>query len=139
MKNYPKYQDVRVTNFLTSFVIIICLCLAMFSMPAYAAAPTPEQVAKLTANVAPASRWSVAVHEDTAVIGANADDHTGLYSGSAYVFVRDAAGIWSQQAKLTANNPDAYDNIGKSLHKNVKNEVIGKRLSIFQHHYGQKS
>jgi hypothetical protein len=45
--------------------------------------------------------FSVAVDEDTAVIGAYADDEG---SGAAYVFSRSAGGVWSEQQKLTASD-----------------------------------
>ena len=52
---------------------------------------------------------SVSVSGDTAIIGAYRDDEKGIYSGSAYVFTRNGE-IWSQQAKITANDgaPDDF-------------------------------
>ena len=46
---------------------------------------------------------SVAVHDDTIVVGAHQDDDSGTDSGSAYVFTRDSSG-WSQTAKLIASD-----------------------------------
>ncbi len=71
--------------------------------------------------------WSVAVSGDTAVVGAlledsnaagvngNQGDNTAPDSGAVYVFVRDAGGIWSQQAYLKASNTGAGDEIGRSV------------------------
>jgi hypothetical protein len=76
------------------------------------AAGTWSQQAKLTASDAAAEDrfgWAVAVSGDTAVIGAHQNDDAGLNSGSAYVFVRDAGGTWSEQAKLTASDAAAND------------------------------
>jgi trimeric autotransporter adhesin len=38
-----------------------------------------------------------------------------LAAGAAYVFVRDGAGAWSQQAHLKASNPDPGDRFGTKL------------------------
>ena len=43
---------------------------------------------------------SVSLDGDTALIGAHDDDAGGAQAGSAYVFVRDRSGNWSEQAKL---------------------------------------
>jgi hypothetical protein len=43
---------------------------------------------------------SAALDGDTAIVTASADDDNGQNSGSAYVFTRDQAGVWSQTAKL---------------------------------------
>ena len=53
---------------------------------------------------------------DTALVGARFDD-TGVGSdaGSAYVFTRDGAGTWTQQAKIVANDAAAGDNFGWSV------------------------
>lgn len=46
---------------------------------------------------------SVSVSGDTVVVGAPYDDENSRdNSGSAYVFSRSSSGVWSQQAKLTA-------------------------------------
>ena len=58
--------------------------------------------------------YSVAVADDTAVIGAYGDDGNGADSGAAYVFTRNR-GIWSQAAKLTASTGKPYDNFGFSV------------------------
>jgi hypothetical protein len=49
---------------------------------------------------------SVALAGDTAVIGAYGDDD---FSGSAYVFVRDGTGAWTEQAKLIASDRELYE------------------------------
>ena len=66
---------------------------------------TWSQQAKLTASDAAVSDSfgeSVALSEDTALVGASGDDDAGTHSGSAYVFVRSGT-TWSQQAKLAAS------------------------------------
>jgi hypothetical protein len=69
---------------------------------------------KLTASDAAAFDYfgdSVSVSGDTALVGAFGDDDpvAGVDAGSAYVFTRDAAGVWSEQAKLTASDATAGD------------------------------
>ena len=57
---------------------------------------------------------SVAVSDDTALIGAYGDDDQGTDSGSAYVFVR-SGGSWSQQAKLLPSDGAAADLLANSV------------------------
>ena len=58
---------------------------------------------------------SVSISEETIIIGAHQDDDNGVDSGSAYVFVRDSNGNWSQQAKLLANDGSTFDKFGSSV------------------------
>ncbi|MEP6636023.1 MAG: BACON domain-containing carbohydrate-binding protein, partial [Acidobacteriota bacterium] len=55
---------------------------------------------------------SVAISGNTAVVGAPGNDEKGESAGAAYVFVRDASRDWSQQQKLTASDPRAFDFFG---------------------------
>ncbi|MDF1592338.1 MAG: hypothetical protein P1P89_12555 [Desulfobacterales bacterium] len=74
------------------------------------------QQAKLTAADASAYDyfgWSVAIQGDTAVVGAYGDDG-GESSGSVYIFTRTGE-TWTQQAKLTAGDAEAYDYFGWSV------------------------
>ena len=58
----------------------------------------------------------VAISGDTALIAARRDDDdvNGVDSGSAYVFIRSGT-IWTQQAKLTANDAEADDLFGYNV------------------------
>ncbi len=49
--------------------------------------------------------------EDSAATGIDGDqsDNSALDAGASYVFTRDAAGLWSQQAYVKASNTDAGD------------------------------
>ncbi len=70
---------------------------------------------------------SVAIAGDIVVVGARAEDSAASgvngdqisnasdSAGAAYVFARDGAGAWSQQAYLKPSNPDAGDEFGTSL------------------------
>jgi len=55
-----------------------------------------------------------AFREDSAAIGINGDqsDNSATDSGAAYVFTRDGAGTWSQQAYIKASNSEADDWFG---------------------------
>ena len=68
---------------------------------------------------------SVSVSADTAVIGARDDDDNSTASGSAYVFVRDGAGMWSEQQKLNASDGAEFDNFGQSVSISGNTAVIG--------------
>ncbi len=86
-----------------------------------------EHQAKLTAaDPASDDRFgrSVSISGDVAVIGAYADDDDGSKSGSAYVF-RSAAGVWYQEAKLTAHDAAAGDRFGWSVSVSGDVALIG--------------
>ena len=55
--------------------------------------------------------------EDSIATGIDGDqaDNTATQAGATYVFVRDGAGAWSQQAYLKASNTDAQDFFGWSV------------------------
>ncbi|MEI7899836.1 MAG: hypothetical protein WCK89_06255 [bacterium] len=83
--------------------------------------------AKLTAADAAAEDQfgtSVSLSGDNAVIGVPGSDGAGSYSGSAYVFVRSGRN-WTQQAKLTAADPVAYDQFGNSVSLAGDSALIG--------------
>jgi hypothetical protein len=79
---------------------------------------TWSQQAKLIASDAAAGDLfgdAVELVADIAVIGARADDDAGSGSGSAYVFTRNSADIWSQEAKLVASDAAAAGLFGAAL------------------------
>ncbi len=83
---------------------------------------------------------SVAIAGDTVVVGApredsnatgvdgNQSDNSATDSGSAYVFVRDGAANWSQQAYLKASNTEGGDLFGDSVAIAGDTIVIGATL-----------
>ncbi|MCW5205529.1 FG-GAP repeat protein [Desulfobulbus sp. F5] len=82
-----------------------------------AANGTWSQQAKLTADDEAATDYlgySVSLSGDTALIGASGDDDKGDLSGAAYVFVRSGT-VWTQQAKLTAEDETAGDRFGSGV------------------------
>ena len=52
---------------------------------------------------------SVSINGDHAVVGARKDDDNGVGSGSAYIFVNNHNGSWSQQDKITAGDGEAEE------------------------------
>lgn len=86
-----------------------------------------NQQAKLTASDAATDDVfgkSVAISGSTAVIGAHGNDDAGSLSGSAYVFTRNGS-IWSEQAKLTADDADADNWFGYAVAVDGDTAVIG--------------
>lgn len=58
---------------------------------------------------------TVAVSGDVALVGAFQDDSPAGNAGSAYIFERDAQGVWSQTAKLTAADAASRKYFGKAV------------------------
>ena len=81
--------------------------------------------------------YSVAVSGDTVVVGARfedsdsdvigigQDDNSVVFAGAAYVFVRNGAGVWSQQAYLKASNSDEGDLFGSAVAISSDTVVVG--------------
>ncbi|MFC1601038.1 FG-GAP repeat protein [Candidatus Sumerlaeota bacterium] len=85
------------------------------------------QQAKLTADDgAPDDGFgeSVSISGDTAVVGTWGDDDAGDFSGSAYVFTR-TSGVWTQEAKLVANDAEESDLFGRSVSVSGDAAVVG--------------
>jgi hypothetical protein len=83
---------------------------------------------------------SVAISGDTVVVGARGEDGSGTgvggnqfdnsvsQSGAAYVFVRGASGVWTQQAYLKASNTELGDRFGGSVALSGDTVVVGAHL-----------
>ena len=67
---------------------------------------------------------SVAVEGNEAVVGSFHDDDNGISSGSVYVFERSGT-VWSQDAKLTASDGQAFDGFGFSVAKDGDRIAVG--------------
>ena len=78
---------------------------------------------------------SVAVDDDTAVVGAFQPDYVDSGTnvsrpGAAYVYTKDSNGAWSQQAKLTASDGAAGDEFGVSVAVDGDTVVVGARGNV---------
>ena len=72
---------------------------------------------------------SVAVDDNTAVVGAYKDDDAGADSGSAHVFTRSSSTApWNWAAKLTASDAAANDEFGISVVIEGDTIVVGAHL-----------
>lgn len=83
--------------------------------------------AKLTASDAAQSDQlgaSVAIDGSTVVAGAPNADLQGLFEGAAYAFVGSGSS-WSEEAKLTALDPDDYDHFGEAVSVSQDTVVVG--------------
>ena len=61
---------------------------------------------------------AVAAHDESSgAVGVDGYGATGaaIGSGAVYVFHRDDAGVWKQEAFVKASNPNAFDNFGWSI------------------------
>ena len=68
--------------------------------------------------------WSVSIDGDCAIVGAPNDDDMGLWSGSAYIFRRNA-GIWSLEKKLTAPDGISDGQFGRSVSIDGDCAIVG--------------
>lgn len=106
---------------------LFCL-LSLFSTVAWAGGMLPD--AKLTADDAAAGDTfgdSVALEGDTVLIGAPFDDDNGTSSGAAYVLTQQA-GVWTQEAKLVAEDASFGDVFGSSVALSGDIAVVGAYL-----------
>jgi hypothetical protein len=67
----------------------------------------------------------VAISGDRAIVGARADTINGDREGSAYIFERDAQGVWTEIDKLTASDGADLDFFGESVAINGDKVVVG--------------
>ena len=58
---------------------------------------------------------SISGDGNVALVGAYQDDDKGANSGSAYIFTKQANGVYTQTRKLVATDGDAYDVFGYSV------------------------
>ena len=113
---------------LSALTAVVVLLVTMGVFPNAAWALTAAEAQKLLASDGAAGDEfgrSVYVSGDTALIGAIGDDDNGSFSGSAYVFIRDATGLWTEQAKLLASAGAAGDAFGRSVSVSGDTALIG--------------
>lgn len=88
-----------------------------------------SQEAKLTASDTSAYNYfgcSVALLGDTALLGATVDFTAGDRPGYAYIFTRSGT-LWTQQAKLNADNGRSGDHFGFSVALSEGTALVGAR------------
>jgi len=68
--------------------------------------------------------WSIAIHDETVVVGSWRDDDNGTDSGSVYVFTRSGS-TWSQQAKLSDSTGAGNDRFGWSVSVSDDTVLVG--------------
>lgn len=88
------------------------------------------QVTKLTAEGGSTTACfglSVAIDNDTAIVGALRDDTPSNNSGAAYLFQRDHDGIdnWGQVARIVANDASEGDRFGRSVSLSGDFVIVG--------------
>ncbi len=67
---------------------------------------------------------AVAVHGDTAMVGARGDGDAGTFSGSVYVFTREA-GEWDEHSKLAPLDASAGDTFGGAVALDGDTVIVG--------------
>jgi hypothetical protein len=91
---------------------------------------TWTQQAKLTAGDAAIGDefgYAVDINNADVIVGAWKDDHAGVDSGSAYVFVSTRLG-WIQQAKLIASDAESNDEFGIAVSISRETAIVGAWL-----------
>ena len=69
--------------------------------------------------------FSVALHDETAIIGAEQDNGpAGINQGSAYVYIRNGAGIWEFQEKLISADGSGLDLFGFAVAIDVDTALV---------------
>jgi hypothetical protein len=68
--------------------------------------------------------YSVAMMDDTALVGAYQDNASASYSGSTYLFTRSVT-TWAQESKLLPSDPTAQKLFGVSVSLGVNTALIG--------------
>jgi hypothetical protein len=91
------------------------------------AAPFVEQERLVGAGIKVLDEFgnSVAISGNTALVGAHANDAKGFNAGSAFVFTRNAAGVWTQQIRLNADDPAPHRFFGYSVAIDGDTALIG--------------
>ena len=85
------------------------------------------QQAKLTdpdSNAFDYFGYSVSISGDYAIVGAFRSDVGGVKCGSAYIYKRSGSS-WTQQAKLTASDCNAYESFGYSVSIDGDYAIVG--------------
>jgi hypothetical protein len=74
---------------------------------------------------------SIAIHNNFLIVGAIGEDEdtlggdTKLTAGSAYIFERDAGGVWNEAQKIVASDRSAVDMFGSAVAINGTLAIVG--------------
>ncbi len=88
------------------------------------------EVKKLTASDAGVGFGfgeSVAISDDTAIVGSRQNDLNGALSGAAYIFERNSGGVnfWGEVKRITPSNPGIGNSFGYSVSISGNTAVVG--------------
>jgi hypothetical protein len=89
--------------------------------------PWVEQAQLIPTDVAAGDYFgvSVAIHKDRVVCGSDSDGDNGEGSGSAYVFSRNSDGVWTEEAKLVAEDGAEFDKFGSCVDIRDNTVLVG--------------
>lgn len=89
-----------------------------------------EQAKLLPSDPSPEDHFgvSVAIEDDTILVGSHWDNDNGSDSGSVYLFTRSGT-TWQEEAKLLASDGTAADDFGFSVALEANTAVVGADLS----------
>src|SRR5688500_12284267 len=129
MKQSKSEKKCQLGKFLQLFLSVITILVIVSGIKAQTSF---VQEAKLTAADGASQDslgFSVAIDGNTAVVGAPRNTGgTGLQNrGSVYVYVRDGAGAWTPQQKLTPSDGAATDQFGYSV------AISGDTIAVGRH------
>ena len=89
-----------------------------------------DEEQKIQASDKAADDWfgfSVAIHNDTAIIGAYLEDTGGTNAGAVYIFTRSGT-TWTEQQKIQSSDIQAGDRFGNSVSIYNDTAIIGAYL-----------
>ncbi|MDD3375569.1 MAG: FG-GAP repeat protein, partial [Candidatus Omnitrophica bacterium] len=106
-------------------------CGAAYIFKENASGTSWSQVDELLANDGAENDYfgsSVSVFGDIAIVGAHRDDDNGSNSGSAYIFKKNASGLWPFSQKLIASDGAEGDSFGFAVSVSGDKAIIGAHL-----------
>jgi hypothetical protein len=115
----------------SSFVNVVSIVALVSASPEIGSAQQTESAKLLASDGNSHDHFgtAVSISGNRAVIGAGGDEDP-ISGGSAYVFERDASGVWQEVAKLVGSSPTVADCFGCAA------EVFGDRLIVGAREHG---
>lgn len=127
------------TTTLTYEIVVTRESASTFAQRTYIKASNPDGISCGTSICGDSFGIAIAISGDTLVVGApreasgilaDPDNNSVVGSGAAYVFTRDTAGTWSQQAYLKASNFIQVSNLGRNYFFGTAVAISGDTLAI---------